>query len=897
MKTITELKHLPLIALLALQFAHCTEDGSQVLPEDFLADLHNASDLLERDLHTNPDLSPEDTNPDSSAEDAQDTRHTDVIQDGQQQDNSLPGLDLAGEVSADIQPDNSASYQPLVINEIGCHGIDFIEIYNVSEEAIDLTGWIVNDALDTDEGYALTPEEPLPVGGFYLVSEAQILPGVITDDPESITGFDFGIDCDSETVALFDSTGALVTSATTDPVGGNFTSGRLPDGSETWTETASTPGEPNMPTTAFSIALNEISCQDDEWIEIYNNGTVTADLNGWLVDDDSDPSGGYALIAEPLLAGTHLLIERDSETALGFDFGIGCGTETVTLFDRDGTETDAVFVEETLDWVTWGRLPDGTGGWTETTPTPGEGNQEPLTVDFLPRGGTFVTSTEISLSSPIEEAEILYTLNGLPPSYSLTDDGTVELADGTLRYVTPLVLEDSTTMIAVATAGGFSGELLMQSYIEIASSLSDFTSDIPLVVLHSFEDAPDLPREGVRTPFTMNIFEPSPDRASLLGEANLSVRIGLDVRGSSSSGHPKKPYSIETWAPGYDDDFAVPILDLPTESDWVFYAPIQFDRGLIRNAFMYELSNDVGQYASRTRFVEVYVTDDGSLVRPDDYVGVYSIIEQIKRGADRVDVDRLTTDDNDLPEIAGGYMYKVDRLGGGESGFWGGGNLLVWVYPQEETVTWQQSDWLSDYIGDYTDALEAPGFMHPVTGEHYSEWLDIDSWIDHHILNIVSKNPDALRLSGYFYKDREGPIVIGPIWDFDRTLFCDSDSRADDPTWWDASNWTGDTTAMFTYMWYDELFLDSWFTEQYWNRWRELLETELSVEHMHEIIDRMAVELAESAPRNFDQWTGYPPRGGSFESEINLMKNWLAQRHDWISDCLGMANPRNCTGE
>ena len=150
----------------------------------------------------------------------------------------------------------------------------------------------------------------------------------------------------------------------------------------------------------------------------------------------------------------------------------------------------------------------------------------------------------------------------------------------------------------------------------------------------------------------------------------------------------------------------------------------------------------------------------------------------------------------------------------------------------------------------------------PGTDAHYSEWLDVDSFIDHHILNIFTKNPDGFRLSGYFFKEREGTLEAGPIWDFDRTMGCSSDDRAADPTWWDASNYTSDTTYYFTHGWYEGLFDDPEFRAAYWARMDELLNDPLSIEHVHEVVDRMADELAESAERNFDHWSDYPPRGG-----------------------------------
>ena len=41
---------------------------------------------------------------------------------------------------------------------------------------------------------------------------------------------------------------------------------------------------------------------------------------------------------------------------------------------------------------------------------------------------------------------------------------------------------------------------------------------------------------------------------------------------------------------------------LPPDSDWILHAPYNFDRAMMRNVFIMDLSNRVGPYACRTRF-------------------------------------------------------------------------------------------------------------------------------------------------------------------------------------------------------------------------------------------------------------------------------------------------------
>src|SRR5688500_1202822 len=104
----------------------------------------------------------------------------------------------------------------------------------------------------------------------------------------------------------------------------------------------------------------------------------------------------------------------------------------------------------------------------------------------------------------------------------------------------------------------------------------------------------------------MAIIEPRTGRPSLRNGPSLETRIGMKTSGSSTEGTPKQSFAIEA-RDDRNEDKAVEPLGLPAESDWILHAPFDFDRALIRNPLIYELSNQVGRYAVRARFAEVYV--------------------------------------------------------------------------------------------------------------------------------------------------------------------------------------------------------------------------------------------------------------------------------------------------
>ena len=82
-----------------------------------------------------------------------------------------------------------------------------------------------------------------------------------------------------------------------------------------------------------------------------------------------------------------------------------------------------------------------------------------------------------------------------------------------------------------------------------------------------------------------------------------SENIAIEIRGKSSQMFPKKQYGFET-RDQENEDMDVSLLDMPEEEDWILQAPYS-DKSLIRNVLIYDLSREIGRYASRVKFVEL----------------------------------------------------------------------------------------------------------------------------------------------------------------------------------------------------------------------------------------------------------------------------------------------------
>jgi hypothetical protein len=540
---------------------------------------------------------------------------------------------------------------------------------------------------------------------------------------------------------------------------------------------------------------------------------------------------------------------------------------------------------------------EGEEGEGEEGEGEGEGEGEPPpppppTIVATPAPGFLV---DVSVDVVLHVANV----DATPLTLWCTTDDTAPVP-GVSPSCDPGVLVDHTVglrAIAVDDAGEVIADFF-GAYLRTTPEVQALSTTVPLIVLWSTASAPQF-KDEVFVPFSLSVFEPvaGVGARALSTTSSLSTRAAIKIRGSSSAGYPKHPWRVETRHVVDDDDDKVPLLGMPAESDWAFNAPLDFDRALVRNSVAFSMSNAIDRYAPRTVHAEVFVVGDGAVVGLEHNEGVYEVTELIKRGPHRVNITRLDPDDVLGDAITGGYLFKVDRTGPGENGFFAGGfnfqQPFVLDDPTEFEITSAQQRYLQQALDDIGNALHAPDFIDPRTGLHYSALLDVDSMIDHHIVNVFTKNPDAFRLSGYWFKDRNGPVNAGPVWDFDRTMGCASDGRADDPV---GFNIFGDATDFLTFGYYEGLFADPAFVNAYVARLREVLVGPLSVENLHAIVDGHVANVAGVvAARHFERWApfGYGPRG-SHDDEVALLKQWLAQRHAWLLGCANSADFRTC---
>jgi len=255
---------------------------------------------------------------------------------------------------------------------------------------------------------------------------------------------------------------------------------------------------------------------------------------------------------------------------------------------------------------------------------------------------------------------------------------------------------------------------------------------------------------------------------------------------------PKKPYQIKL-------NEKTDLLDKgEKEKTWVLLANY-IDASLMHDKLMKDLAREIGMpYTPDCDWVNLYY--DG------EYRGVYLLSEKVSIGSAGVDITDMEDayseinenygDDalistginkygqiiqyaenlNELDNYTGGYLIELNRDEYDEaSGFITVKNKGFNI-KSPEFLGKAAATYISEYYQEFEDAVFATDAAIGYTGyndkteKYFYEYVDFTSIIKSFMLQEFANNPDAYYASTFFYKDAEGIMYQGPIWDQDMTF-------------------------------------------------------------------------------------------------------------------------------
>jgi hypothetical protein len=367
--------------------------------------------------------------------------------------------------------------------------------------------------------------------------------------------------------------------------------------------------------------------------------------------------------------------------------------------------------------------------------------------------------------------------------------------------------------------------------------------------------------------------------------------VGIEIRGRYSAWLPQKPYGFET-RDSAGNNLNVPLFHLPSENDWILLANYN-DKTFMRNSLAFELFRQMGHYAPRAQFCEVMVNGY--------YQGIYVLTEKIKVDKNRIDIAKLTSEDNTGDDLTGGYVFKVDYFD--EHNSWESRHRpfegstervnFVYYYPKPDEITHQQMQYIQQFVDNLESALYRSGSQG--LADIMSDYMDLGSFIDYFLLNELARNVDGYKKSSYFFKDKNsngGLLHAGPVWDFD-WAWKNIDECIFGAT--DGSGWAFTVHQCDPWPvppgWMVKLMKDVRFTRMVKDRYQELRQTILSETSIFNYIDSVSYVLEEAQARHYKRWpilgqhVGAPevdPEPGDFEGVITKFKNWISTRLNWL---------------
>jgi hypothetical protein len=637
------------------------------------------------------------------------------------------------------------------------------------------------------------------------------------------------------------------------------------------------------------MASNQIGIRDEDgdasdWIEVYNGGVAAVELSGWHLSDETKSLAEWTFPHLSLPAKSYLVVwasgknRTNSVISLHTNFKISKsggfvgltlpdGVTLVSVIEYPGQYTDVSYGCAPLDPAQIGFCALATPGTANSAIGVGFGPE----VQFSVASATFQNPLTLALTTSDTNASIHFivaTNSGLAGRTDLPDLTSPE-------YVNPIQISGTAVVRARAFSSQtnyFPGPARAESYIRIADFIAGFSSSLPIVVFHNL-GAGDVPELGGQFA-AMEVFEPINGRSSMTNPPTLASRTVIHRHGRSTLWNPKPNLHVET-QDVYGGNNNVPLVGLPEENDWIFYGTDNFDKSALHNPLTHELFREMGHYTSHTRYAEVYIkrsSGTASTVVAADYAGLYVIEEEIKIGKNRVNIDPLRPENTNAPSVAGGYLLsiddaKIDDFGNPIPQLNVAGVGMNYIDPDYQAVTVQpaQQRFISNYFNAFYTALNSPSWTNPVTG--YAIYINTPSWIDYHLHQVFVFNVDMFRLSAYLHKPRNGPIVQGPLWDFDRSFGTGGDSgdnRAFNPLVWHSD----DGDSGFSSPWYARLFRDPDFFQKWIDRYQELRQTVYSASNLTAQIDYFADQVREAARRDAARWIGSgasdtSPRSGS----------------------------------
>ena len=400
----------------------------------------------------------------------------------------------------------------------------------------------------------------------------------------------------------------------------------------------------------------------------------------------------------------------------------------------------------------------------------------------------------------------------------------------------------------------------------------------------------------------------------LSGDGETVYAGGLEKikgRGNTSWEQEKKPYNITL-----QDSVTLPgVTGQTTDYSLVSSSDLTF----LRN----RISNEMGELAGTGSMACIRV----NLYINNSFEGVYELYQRITpENMNLTDLEELTEQANPLrseeslnqlttgltlddwnqsitgkwwdyennPEnITGGYILEADnamRYSGEASGFiLESGAYMVAKSPAY--LSEAQYQYISSYVQECENVMRESVGLDDY--QALSAYIDIPSFVGKYLVEEVSKNIDCSSTSQYFYKDQDGLLHAGPVWDYDWAYGVERiQEEIDymDPTGFSARDIPG------SLIWWQLLYYNNAFYQDVVSLYESVLYPWLN-ELVETGLTQWAQELSASAVMDYLRWgrvsvggeasasstaTLMEAAGQAYMDQVEQVRSFLSARKEFL---------------
>ena len=333
------------------------------------------------------------------------------------------------------------------------------------------------------------------------------------------------------------------------------------------------------------------------------------------------------------------------------------------------------------------------------------------------------------------------------------------------------------------------------------------------------------------------------------------------IRGRGNSTwlwYPKKPFRIKL-------DEKASVLGLNENKDWILLADYR-DPTHLMNTFVFTVGQQLEMpYVNNIRYVEVNLNGE--------YLGLYSLTEQVEEGKNRVAIDEengylLSLDADDGPELA---PEESDN-------FWSSVCHMPVCVKNPAIISGDQLTQIKTEFATLETAIKNANYS------EVEQLLDIPTFIDFMLIQELVYNVEvAAPRSMYLFKDVDGKWTMGPLWDFDAgfdfdwgTMYTGHNYFMNHRELVLGTSPVNHTGGYIVPNFFTDLFKSKQFVAEYKTRWLAI-EDKIMTECWPATY-AYAEQFADAMKRDAERW----PINKDNENEIQRMRQWLITRVNYL---------------